>query len=62
VHVQQVDRAVEEVLLENRLIRMSPEGFAAFVLALSASGAQVPEMAERAKRPAPCEPGYADPR
>jgi uncharacterized protein (DUF1778 family) len=48
-------RAAEDVLLENRLIRMSPEGFAAFMGALSAAAAPAPEMVELAKRPAPWE-------
>jgi len=51
-------RAAEDVLLEHRLIRMSPEGFAAFMAALSAPAAPVPEMVELAGRPAPWEPGY----
>jgi uncharacterized protein (DUF1778 family) len=51
-------RAAEDVLMENRLIRMSPEGFAAFMAALSAPAAPVPEMVELTKRPAPWEPGY----
>lgn len=51
-------RAAEEVLMEHRLIRMSPEGFAAFMDALSGPAAPVSEMAEVAKRPAPWEPGY----
>lgn len=52
-------RAAEEVLMESRLIRMSPEGFADFMEALSAPAAPVAEMVELAKRPAPWEPGYA---
>lgn len=51
-------RAAEEVLMDNRLIRMSPEGFAEFMEVLSAPAAPVPEMVELAKRPAPWEPGY----
>lgn len=51
-------RAAEEVVMENRLIRMSPEGFADFVNILSRPAAQVPEMVELGKRPAPWEPGY----
>lgn len=51
-------RAAEEVLMDNRLIRMSPEGFADFMEVLSAPAAPVPEMVELAKRPAPWEPGY----
>lgn len=51
-------RAAEDVLMENRLIRMSPEGFADFMAALSGPAMAVPEMVELAKRPAPWEPGY----
>ena len=50
-------RAAEEVLMENRPIRMSPEGFADFMAALSGPSAPVPEIVELAKRPAPWEPG-----
>ena len=51
-------RAAEEVLMEHRLIRMSPDGFARFMDALSGPAAPVPEMVELAGRPAPWEPGY----
>lgn len=51
-------RAAEEVLLENPLIRMSPQGFTDFVEVLSGPAIPVPEMVELAKRPAPWEPGY----
>lgn len=51
-------RAAEEVVMENRLIRMTPEGFAGFMEILSRPAAPVPEMVELAKRPAPWEPGY----
>ena len=51
-------RAAEDVLMENRLLRMGPEGFAEFIAALSAPSAPVPEMVELAKRSAPWEPGY----
>lgn len=51
-------RAAEDVLLENRLIRMSAEGFAAFTAVLAAPAAAVPELVELTKRPAPWEPGY----
>lgn len=49
-------RAAEDVLMENRLIRMSRSGFAEFIAALSAPAAPVPEIVELAKRPAPWEP------
>lgn len=51
-------RAAEYVLMENRLIRMSPEGFAEFMAALSAPATPVPEMVELAKRSAPWEQDY----
>jgi uncharacterized protein (DUF1778 family) len=50
-------RAAEDVLMENRLIRMTPEGFADFMAALSAPVGPVPEMVELMRRPAPWEPG-----
>ncbi|MGK9234983.1 DUF1778 domain-containing protein [Inquilinus limosus] len=52
-------RAAEEVVMESRLIRMSPEGFADFMEILSAPAAPVPEMVELARRAAPWEPGHA---
>jgi uncharacterized protein (DUF1778 family) len=55
-------RAAEELIMENRLIRMSPEGFAEFMDVLSAPAAGVPEMVELAKRAAPWEPGYVPKR
>lgn len=51
-------RAAEEVLMENRPIRMSPEGFADFVAVLSGPARPVLEMVELAKRPAPGESGF----
>lgn len=51
-------RAAEDVLMENRLIRMNPEGFADFMAVLSGPATPVPEMVELAKRPAPWESGY----
>jgi uncharacterized protein (DUF1778 family) len=51
-------RAAEEVIMENRLIRMSPEGFADFMEVLTGPAAPVPEMVDLAKRPAPWEEGY----
>jgi uncharacterized protein (DUF1778 family) len=51
-------RAAEDVLMENRLIRMSALGFADFQAALSEPAAPVPEIVELARRPAPWEPGY----
>ena len=51
-------RAAEDVLMENRLIRMSPEGFADFMAALSGPATPVPEMVALVKRAAPWESGY----
>ena len=51
-------RAAEEVLMDNRLIRMSPDGFAEFMAAVSGPATPVPEMVELNKHPAPGEPGY----
>jgi uncharacterized protein (DUF1778 family) len=48
-------RAAEEVILGAAMIRMTPEGFAAFVEAVSAPAAPVPELAEVFKRKAPWE-------
>jgi uncharacterized protein (DUF1778 family) len=48
-------RAAEAVLMENRVIRMSPEGFDAFLEALSAPARPVPELVEIARRKAPWE-------
>ncbi|NTH16689.1 DUF1778 domain-containing protein [Agrobacterium rhizogenes] len=51
-------RAAEDVVMEQRLIRMGPEGFAEFMEVLSRPADPVPEMVELAKRPAPWEPDY----
>ncbi|MFS8049613.1 DUF1778 domain-containing protein [Rhizobium sp. BR 314] len=51
-------RAAEDVLMENRPIRMSPEGFAAFMDVLGGPAAPVSEMVQLAMRPAPWEVGY----
>lgn len=48
-------RAAEEVVLENRLVRMSPEGFTAFLEALSAPAKPVSQMVDVLQRPAPWE-------
>lgn len=48
-------RAAEEVLMENVPIRLSSEGFEAFVSALAAPPAPVQELVELLKRPAPWE-------
>ncbi|KAB2876819.1 MAG: DUF1778 domain-containing protein [Bauldia sp.] len=50
-------RAAEAVVLESGLIRMSPEGFAAFMDALSGPATPVSEMVDVLKRPAPWEAG-----
>src|SRR5947199_4094219 len=51
-------RAAEDVLMDSRLIRMSPEGFAEFMEALSAPAAPVPDMVELARRRAPWETAH----
>lgn len=51
-------RAAEDVLMESRLIRMSSEGFAEFMDALSTPGKAVDELVKVVERPAPWEPGY----
>lgn len=51
-------RAAEEAVMEHGLIRLSPEGFTAFMETLSEPAVPVPEMAEMVKRPAPWEHGY----
>lgn len=50
-------RAAEEAVMEHRLIRMSPEGFADFLNALARPAQPVPQMVELARRQAPWEPG-----
>jgi uncharacterized protein (DUF1778 family) len=51
-------RAAENVLMENRLIRMSAMGFADFLAVLSRTATPVPEIVELAKRIAPWEPCF----
>ena len=48
-------RTAEEVIMENTVIRMSPEGFAAFVDLLDRPAKPVPEMVDLLMRPAPWE-------
>lgn len=48
-------QAAEEVLLETLPIRMSQEGFEAFLAALAAPGSAVPEMVDVLQRTAPWE-------
>ena len=48
-------RAAEEVLMESGLVRMSEEGFAAFMAVLSAPATAVTPMVDVLKRPAPWE-------
>src|SRR3979411_3316400 len=43
-------RAAEQVVMERTLIRMSPKGFDAFLAAIAAPAAVVPEMIELFKR------------
>jgi len=51
-------RAAEEIVMEQGLIRMTPEGFADFMEILSHSPTIIPEIVEVLKRPAPWESGY----
>jgi uncharacterized protein (DUF1778 family) len=46
-------RTAEAVIMENTIIRMSPEGFAAFVDLLDRPAQPVPEMVALLHRPAP---------
>jgi uncharacterized protein (DUF1778 family) len=55
-------RAAEDVLMETTPIRMSPAGFKAFMAALSAPAAAVPEMVELFRRAAPWETDSSKPR
>lgn len=55
-------RAAEDVVMEATLVRMSPDGFAAFMEAISGPAAPVPEMVELARRPAPWESGVVSER
>jgi uncharacterized protein (DUF1778 family) len=48
-------RAAEDVIMETALIRMSQEGFEAFLTVLSTPAVVVPEMVELARRKAPWE-------
>lgn len=48
-------RAAEEVLMESAPIRMSPDGFDAFLNAVSGPATAVPAMVELLRRPAPWE-------
>lgn len=50
-------RAAEDVLMETLPIRMSAEGFDAFVTALSGPATAVPELVELFRRVAPWESG-----
>ena len=52
-------RAAEDVLMEAALIRMSPDGFEAFMSALSAPPIPVPEIVALVRRAAPWEPDAA---
>lgn len=46
-------RAAEEVVLESTLVRMSPQGFKAFMAMIEAPPTAVPELVELFKRKAP---------
>lgn len=54
-------RAAEDVLMNSMPIRMTPEGFDAFLNALAAPPRPVPEMVEVLRRPAPWEEGAPKP-
>jgi uncharacterized protein (DUF1778 family) len=47
----------EDVVMENTVIRMSPEGFTAFVEMLDRPAEAVPEMVELIQRRAPWDAG-----
>ncbi|MGD9512315.1 MAG: DUF1778 domain-containing protein [Geminicoccaceae bacterium] len=49
-------RAAEEVVLEQTLLRMSEQGFAAFMAAVTAPAEPVPELVELLRRKSPWEP------
>ena len=46
-------RAAEETIMERALIRMSPEGFEAFIDAISAPSKAAPELVAVLQRPLP---------
>ena len=48
-------RTAEEVIMENTIIRMSPDGFASFAELLGQPAMAVPEMVELLGRSAPWE-------
>lgn len=52
-------RAAEDTLMETRPIRMSAEGFAAFLASLDAPAAPVPEMVDLLRRSPPWSPALA---
>lgn len=53
-------RTAEDIIMENTLIRMSPEGFDAFVAALDAPAKPVAALVEVLKSPAPWEKGASE--
>ena len=53
-------RAAEDVLMETVPIRMSPEGFKAFLQVLAGPPQPVPEMVELARRRAPWDTDNAE--
>ncbi len=48
-------RAAEEVIMENTILRVSPQGFRAFMAALERPAVVVPEMLEVMQRKPPWE-------
>ncbi len=54
-------RAAEEVLMENTLLRMSPEDFGHFMAVISAPAKFVPQLVKLFKRKAPREASHKRP-
>ncbi len=53
-------RAAEDVLMEHRIVRMSPEGFDAFLAIVAQPATVVPEIAALAARRAPWDAPAGD--
>ena len=53
-------RAAEDVLMESSFLRMSQDGFAAFMEAVSAPAVAVPDLVDVFKRSAPWDTGPRD--
>ena len=50
-------RSAEDIIMENTFIRMSPQGFSAFVATLDAPAVPVAALVEVLRHPAPWEKG-----